>query len=78
MSADGKRIRSTGNSGPGQVCFSSLEVRKHFIRKLREYIKYDRKEAEQKNRHYPVFYDISVNAGKAVWSLISLIRLPEV
>ena len=61
MSADGKRIRSTGNSGPGQVCFSSPEVRKHFIRKLREYIKYDRKEAEQKNRHYPVFYDISVN-----------------
>ncbi len=57
----GSRMISTDNVGPGQVCFSAPEVRRHFIRKLRSYIQSDRAKAKENGSPYPRYYDISVN-----------------
>ena len=42
MAKNGKRIRSTSGSGPGQVCCTNPETRRIFLKKLTEYIEYDR------------------------------------
>ena len=58
MEKNGKRVRSTSGSGPGQICFTNPMTRKLFLKQLCEYIARDRKASPQ---NYPVIYDLSPN-----------------
>ncbi len=63
LSSEGKRLRATSASGPGQVCFSNPRTRQLFIEKLRSYIVQDRIDFPDGN--WPVLYDISANDNNA-------------
>ncbi|MBQ7651410.1 MAG: DUF4838 domain-containing protein [Victivallales bacterium] len=58
LNAQGKRVRSTNGSGPGQICLSNPKTLDWFEKKLREFIAVDRKETPD---NPPVIYDISAN-----------------
>ena len=58
LNAQGKRVRSTSGSGPGQICLSNPKTIDWFEKKLREFIAWDRKETPDTP---PVIYDISAN-----------------
>ena len=58
LNSQGKRVRSTSGSGPGQICLSNPKTVNWFEKKLREFIAEDRKENPE---NPPVVYDISAN-----------------
>lgn len=62
LSTDGRRLRAKTAQGPGQICLTNPEVRKLMIKKLKEYIETDRKDAAQKGVYPPPrVYDITNN-----------------
>ena len=58
MNKQGKRVRSTSGSGPGQICLSNPKTLDVFERKLREFIAEDRKVTPD---NPPVLYEVSAN-----------------
>ena len=62
MDANGKRIRSTSNAGPGQFCLTNPELRAATVERLKEFIAEDRK--GKPADAYPRIYDISHNDNK--------------
>lgn len=64
MDKSGKRLRAKDALGPGQICLSNPEVRKLFLKKLKAYIKEDRKKAKKKGSPPPMLYDISHNDNR--------------
>ncbi len=59
LAANGKRIRSTSSSGPGQFCLTNPDLRKAMVERLRYFIAVDRK--GKSPDAYPRIYDISHN-----------------
>ncbi len=58
MNSQGKRVRSTSGSGPGQICLSNPKTVDVFEMKLREFIAEDRKKTPD---NPPVLYEVSAN-----------------
>ncbi len=58
MNKQGKRVRSTSGSGPGQICLSNPKTLDVFEKKLREFIAADIKETPD---NPPVLYEVSAN-----------------
>ena len=56
---NGKRLRSTSSSGPGQFCLTNPDLRKAMVARLREFIEADRK--GKSPDAFPKIYDISHN-----------------
>ena len=59
---DGKRFGAPGFGGNGtQLCMSNKEMRKEAVKRLKEFIEKDRKDAALKGYAPPVYYDFSIN-----------------
>ncbi len=56
-------MNTSGNreSGMWQLCLTNKDVKRIVLERLKEYIKRDRVAAKEKNRPYPMLYDISPN-----------------
>ena len=61
LNEKGERPKATSGSGPGQICPTNRKVREHFIAKLKEAIKEDRKKAAKAGTMPPWLYEISQN-----------------
>ncbi|MDD4097935.1 MAG: DUF4838 domain-containing protein [Lentisphaeria bacterium] len=65
MDASGKRQITKSASGPGNICFTNPKTRRHFIRRLREYIAADRANPQFEGTPGPWIYEISANDNSA-------------
>lgn len=65
MDANGKRQVAKSASGPGNICFTNPKTRRHFIRRLREYIAKDQADPRFEGTPGPWIYEISANDNSA-------------
>lgn len=65
MDANGQRQVAKSASGPGNICFTNPKTRRHFIRRLREYIAADRANPMLQDTPGPWIYEISANDNSA-------------
>lgn len=63
LNTQGERVKSsmTNDSGPGQICLTNPDMRKHMLGKLRQYIKTDRENATKTGMPFPQIYCIEAN-----------------
>lgn len=61
LNAQGERVKSYMDNGPGQICLTNPAMREHMLEKLRQYIKADRENATKTGMPFPQIYCIEAN-----------------